>query len=255
MRIGYLITSLHGMVELDSEVLEKAVFCFCLVLGQVFSFVAFCEIEYLLNRYSESTCRLGGFRHDGKVANPKGDLGATCRILRNWVLPFFYFSVLFSKVYFINSVLLRIVYTFLAVALISTCFSLVDDCLFIGASRSSWRGRVPRVAVQLCRWFVVVIGFIVTLSIVWGVDVVAVFVSLGIGSFVVGLAFQDTLSNIFSGITVLLAHPFDEGDCVEIDGVSGTVSEIGWRSIKLCNEGKTFIIPHQKVAQCILKKH
>ncbi|MEI2577858.1 mechanosensitive ion channel domain-containing protein [Scytonema sp. PRP1] len=49
------------------------------------------------------------------------------------------------------------------------------------------------------------------------------------GTVAVGLALQDTLSNIFSGIIILLARPFDEGDRISIDNVVGEVFKIGWR--------------------------
>ena len=101
----------------------------------------------------------------------------------------------------------------------------------------------------------IVIGFLIVLAIVWGIDVAGISISLGVGTLAVGLALQDTLSNIFSGLIILLARPFDEGDHISIDDIVGEVFEIGWRSVKIMDsEGIKFIIPHQKIAQSIIKK-
>ena len=38
---------------------------------------------------------------------------------------------------------------------------------------------------------------------------------------------QGVLSNLFSGLTLLMTHPFDEGNFVEVAGKTGTVKSIG----------------------------
>lgn len=182
-------------------------------------------------------------------------LSDTFRILRNWLIPLLSLSILVSKLWSSFFLLSKIINTLLWIAIINTGLSLVDEILFLSASRNSWRGRVPRVAVELCRGTLIVIGFLIVLAIVWGIDVAGISISLGVGTLAVGLALQDTLSNIFSGIIILLARPFDEGDHISIDDVVGEVFEIGWRSVKIIDsEGKKFIIPHQKIAQSIIKK-
>lgn len=50
---------------------------------------------------------------------------------------------------------------------------------------------------------------------------------------IIGLALQDVLSNLFSGLVLELEAPFTHGDWVRIGGFEGTVEEIGWRSTKI----------------------
>lgn len=41
-----------------------------------------------------------------------------------------------------------------------------------------------------------------------------------------GFALKDTLSNSASGIMILIYRPFDVGDAVEVDGVTGKVKDM-----------------------------
>lgn len=50
---------------------------------------------------------------------------------------------------------------------------------------------------------------------------------------IVGLALQDVLSNLFSGLVLELEQPFSRGDWVRIGAFEGTVEETGWRTTKL----------------------
>jgi small-conductance mechanosensitive channel/CRP-like cAMP-binding protein len=50
---------------------------------------------------------------------------------------------------------------------------------------------------------------------------------------IVGLALQDLLSNLFSGLVLELEAPFSRGDWVRVGQFEGTVEETGWRTTKL----------------------
>jgi small-conductance mechanosensitive channel/CRP-like cAMP-binding protein len=50
---------------------------------------------------------------------------------------------------------------------------------------------------------------------------------------IVGLALQDVLSNLFSGLVLELEQPFSRGDWVRIGAFEGTVEETGWRTTKI----------------------
>jgi small-conductance mechanosensitive channel/CRP-like cAMP-binding protein len=50
---------------------------------------------------------------------------------------------------------------------------------------------------------------------------------------IVGLALQDVLSNLFSGLVLELEAPFSRGDWVRIGAFEGKVEETGWRTTKL----------------------
>jgi len=77
----------------------------------------------------------------------------------------------------------------------------------------------------------------------FGVNVASLVVSLGVGSLAVGLAAQDTLSNMFAGFTILLDRPFRVGDRVQLaSGELGDVQSIGMRATLIKTPDDTILI-------------
>ena len=73
------------------------------------------------------------------------------------------------------------------------------------------------------------------LSGVWGVDLSNLTIGLGVGSVVVALALQDTLSNLVSGFLLIADRPFKVGDWCEISGQRMEVREVGWRTTRFAS--------------------
>lgn len=61
----------------------------------------------------------------------------------------------------------------------------------------------------------------------FGVETASLIAVLGTIGLAIGLALQGTLSNIASGIMLLILRPFNVGDTVDIGSTSGVVDEIG----------------------------
>lgn len=77
----------------------------------------------------------------------------------------------------------------------------------------------------------------------FGVNVASLVVSLGVGSLAVGLAAQDTLSNMFAGFTILLDRPFRVGDRIQLaSGEVGDVQSIGMRATIIKTGEETILI-------------
>ena len=73
-------------------------------------------------------------------------------------------------------------------------------------------------------------GFILTLVVAlgqFGVQTTSIIAVLGAAGLAIGLALQGTLSNVASGIMLLLLRPFSVGDWIQTNSISGTVREIG----------------------------
>ena len=73
-------------------------------------------------------------------------------------------------------------------------------------------------------------GFILTMVVAlgqFGVQTTSIIAVLGAAGLAIGLALQGTLSNVASGIMLLLLRPFSVGDWIETNSISGTVREIG----------------------------
>jgi MscS family membrane protein len=56
---------------------------------------------------------------------------------------------------------------------------------------------------------------------------------LGLGGAALAFASKDAISNLFGSFTVLVDRPFEIGDWIIIDGVEGTVEQVGFRSTRV----------------------
>lgn len=96
--------------------------------------------------------------------------------------------------------------------------------------------------------FVVVVAVLVT-SQNLGMNVTGLLASLSIGGLAVGLAAQDTLSNLFGAVAIFADKPFRVGDRIQLDTVDGTVEAIGLRSTRVRNlDGYLVAIPNKTMA-------
>ncbi|MEA3283096.1 MAG: mechanosensitive ion channel family protein [Euryarchaeota archaeon] len=79
---------------------------------------------------------------------------------------------------------------------------------------------------------------VVTLTVLFliqnlGGNVTSLLAGLGIGGLALALAAQDTVSNIFGSVTVFSDRSFHIGDWIRVDGVEGTVEDVGLRSTRI----------------------
>jgi small-conductance mechanosensitive channel len=90
-----------------------------------------------------------------------------------------------------------------------------------------------------------------------GISITPLIASLGIGSLAVALAFQSTLSNLFSGIYILVDRPVHAGQYIKLStGEEGTVEFIGWHSTQIRTLGNHMIIlPNSKLAENLLQNY
>lgn len=75
------------------------------------------------------------------------------------------------------------------------------------------------------------IGISIILSTCFGIDVTAAVAALGIGGIALSLGFQDTISNLISGLQVSILGIVQPGDHIEIAGTRGVVSDVNWRQV------------------------
>jgi small-conductance mechanosensitive channel len=85
-----------------------------------------------------------------------------------------------------------------------------------------------------------------------GFDVTLFLAGMGVMGIVIGFAAQETLSNFFSGIFLMLDRPFKRGDLIVLD--SGDVCEVSWiglRSTKLYHiaDHEMIVLPNKQLAE------
>ena len=81
-----------------------------------------------------------------------------------------------------------------------------------------------------------------------GVEIGPLLAGLGVASFIVGFALQDTLSNFAAGMLILAYRPFDVGDDITAGGVSGKVEQMTLVTTTiLTDDHQRLIVPNSKV--------
>ena len=96
------------------------------------------------------------------------------------------------------------------------------------------------------------IGIITALHNV-GVTVTTLMGTLGIGGMAFALASQDTIKNIFGGITIFTDQTFQIGDIIRIDDTEGTVVDVGLRSTRLRTyDHRLVILPNSKLIDAVV---
>lgn len=74
----------------------------------------------------------------------------------------------------------------------------------------------------------IILKFIIVISAlaVLGVNITSILTAFGAAMVAIGLALQNSLSNIASGVLIILNKPFKSGDILEFQGMTGTVVKI-----------------------------
>lgn len=67
----------------------------------------------------------------------------------------------------------------------------------------------------------------------WGFNISSLLAGLGLGGLAFALAAQNTLSNFFGSITLMLDSSFKIGDWIKTPDIEGVVEELGFRSTKI----------------------
>lgn len=99
-------------------------------------------------------------------------------------------------------------------------------------------------------------GFTLTLVVAlgqFGIQTTSIIAVLGAAGLAIGLALQGTLSNVAAGIMLLLLRPFEVGDWVETNGISGTVCEIGLFSTQIDTFENIYVsVPNSSIWSSII---
>jgi hypothetical protein len=113
----------------------------------------------------------------------------------------------------------------------------------------------------IVRYALVLIGAIATLLTtlaLLGIPISQLLIGGALGSVFVGIAAQQSLSNVFAGIVLMLAHPFRVGDGIRLQAgalggqVSGTIVEVGITYVRIATSTGVLSIPNSQVLNCII---
>ncbi|GET42782.1 mechanosensitive ion channel family protein [Microseira wollei] len=181
---------------------------------------------------------------------------STLQAVKNLVLPSLALMILARDVFKLDpqGTPVKIIQTLFWICAINATLSLINLLLFEQAEADSWRARIPKLLVDLCRVMSILVGGAIVLSQVWGADLAGLATALGVTSIVIGLALQDPLGSVLTGIMLLFERPFRVGDWLKVGEFEGKVIDMNWRAVRLLTiEHDVIVIPHQMLGKEIIR--
>ncbi|WP_440708307.1 mechanosensitive ion channel domain-containing protein [Herbiconiux sp. YIM B11900] len=172
------------------------------------------------------------------------------RLLRNLVVPvlaLFLLMTLASDQQF-DVTWVRVVGTVLGFLLILLLLSAFNVALFTNATEGSWQKRLPSIFIDLARLALILVGLAILFSWVWGADVGGLVAALGVTSIVIGLALQNAVGSVISGLLLLFEQPFKLGDFLDTPAGRGRVVEVNWRAVHIDTGNGIQIMPNATLA-------
>ena len=180
------------------------------------------------------------------------------RGVRGAVLPLLAIDLFLIEVLGVDSqgILGRAIATMLWISLIYAALLALNVVVFSQAAEGSWRGTAPKLFQDLLRLSLVAVGASIVLSVVWNRDLGGLLAALGVGSIVLGLALQETLGNLMSGIALLFERSVNTGDWVEVGDREGEVIEVNWRSVQIRDLRRNLlVIPNSLLGREVFVNH
>ncbi len=174
-------------------------------------------------------------------------VAASVRFVRTWVVPLVAVVVFLRWVALMppTGLAVRLTESLCLAVTIIAIIGVVNNVVFESARPGSWQRKVPRLLRDLIRLLLVAIGLAMVYSIVWGREIENALAALGVTSIVVGLALQEPLGNLFSGLMLLMERPFEVGETIEVGSAAGEVKEVNWRSAHIeAIGGATVVVPN-----------
>ena len=110
--------------------------------------------------------------------------------------------------------------------------------------------KLPPFLLDISEWFIMLFVILLTIRLVFGVELTGLLVTSTVASAIIGLALQDTLGNLISGISLQIEAPFAVDDWVEIDEIEGIIVRQNWRTLTLLTrEDHRVMLTNSTVAQ------
>lgn len=145
--------------------------------------------------------------------------------------------------------------------LLLACWWFLGARLLIGLVRFivllERRPRETQILTDLTAGAVYVAAVLAIVNFVFSVPIGGLVATSGVIAIIVGLALQNTLGDVFSGIAVGLERPYRAGDFVWVEGgIEGQVRLVTWRSTHIMTvENDIAIIPNSVIAKIRLVNH
>jgi small-conductance mechanosensitive channel len=162
----------------------------------------------------------------------------------------------------INGIINKIVYSLMALVFVFIISRVADVIISVwGATvakktKSKFDDLLLPMFHKAANVVFIVIAILSVLD-VWEIDIAPYLAGAGILGLVLGFALQDSLKNIFGGVTLLLDKTFEIGDKVKLEsGELGTIHDVGLRSTKLVTyDNEVVYIPNGYLANSRIQNY
>ena len=165
------------------------------------------------------------------------------------------YGVIGAATYFISrSVLPYTVIKVIAMACIVLCVSNLLAFVLGFIHPKSHRGATVVTLITSVLRYVAAIVILCWGLTIFGVNVNTIVTSVGILTLVVGFGAESLISDLVTGIFMLLENQYNVGDIVEVNGFRGTVKSIGIRTTEIMDTGKNIKIINNSEMKNILNR-
>jgi len=123
---------------------------------------------------------------------------------------------------------------------------IIKKAIAKGSQRLNFDSHLTSLFARSSSVTIIIFGLITALGTI-GINVTALVAGLGLTGFALGFALKDTISNLLSGILILLYQPFKIGNRIKIAGYEGDVVCIDLRYTELNSDGNKVLIPNSKL--------
>jgi len=132
----------------------------------------------------------------------------------------------------------------------ATAFLRLAATLLMSLVRSRGGPDVPRILRSLIDFTLTFIAAGVVLRAEYKLDLSSLLATSAVLSVVLGFALQETLGNLFSGLTLHAEQPFGRGDWITFSKYYGRVLDVGWRSTRIITlENDELTVPNSLLAR------
>ncbi|MDR1705883.1 MAG: mechanosensitive ion channel [Clostridiales bacterium] len=123
-------------------------------------------------------------------------------------------------------------------------------------SKNMPQRRAKTLETLICTSLKYVIYFIVICQVLsqFGISVTSILAAAGIAGLAIGFGAQTLVKDLMTGLFILAEDQLGAGDKVELNGISGAVEHVGFRTTRVRNEaGDLHIIPNSSIGTLVNK--
>ena len=112
--------------------------------------------------------------------------------------------------------------------------------------------RALEIAAQVIVWSLAIVTALGTL----GINIGPLITGLGVGGIAIALAVQNVLGDLLAALAIIFDKPFDVGDSIVVDNISGTVEHIGLKTTRIRSiSGEQVIIANGELLKSRIRNY